>query len=57
MPPLALPARGGDDPAAGETDAGAVQLFVERAEAVQPDFVLTPENAPAVAAKFDWLPT
>src|SRR5262249_18623122 len=30
-------------------EAEAVQLFIERAAAARPDFVLTPHNAPAVA--------
>lgn len=37
----------------------AVQLFVERAQALQPHFVLTPENAPTVAricVRLDGLP-
>jgi len=39
--------------------SGAVRLFVARAEAVQPDFALTPENAVAVAEicrRLDGLP-
>jgi len=37
-------------PPAGELEYTAVQLFVERAQAVQPGFVLGPENAMLVAA-------
>ncbi len=50
VPPLALP-RTDDDQISVERIAGtdAVQLFVERARAVQPDFRLTEENAQAVA--------
>jgi len=49
-PPLALP-----DPARPATaealgQAPAVRLFVERARRVKPDFALTPETAPSVAA-------
>ncbi len=43
---LAVPADGVDASAAHA--AGAVALFVARAEAVDPRFVLAPENAPAV---------
>ncbi len=59
VPPLGLPAPGGGDPAAEETDAEAVRLFVARAEAVQPGFAVTAENAPAVAdicRRLDGLP-
>lgn len=40
-------------------ESGAVRLFVERAQAVQEDFALTPENVPAVTAichRLDGLP-
>src|SRR3954447_20428464 len=49
IPPLALPDR--DGPASPEALEGlaAVRLFVERARAVWPGFVLTPGNAPATA--------
>lgn len=33
----------------------AVALFVERAQAVKPDFALTPENAPVIAEMCAWL--
>jgi predicted ATPase/DNA-binding CsgD family transcriptional regulator len=42
--PLELPA---DDASAARADA--VSLFVDRAQAVVPDFALTPQNTPAVA--------
>jgi predicted ATPase/class 3 adenylate cyclase len=50
VPPLSLPQAGGEPPTAAEL-AGyeAVQLFVERAQAVRPDFHLTNENSAAVA--------
>jgi len=59
VPPLALPPR--KPPPSFETlsQYAAVQLFIERAEAVKPDFVVTSENAPAVAeicARLDGLP-
>jgi predicted ATPase len=52
--PLLVP-----DSGAAEAWTPAVALFVERAQAAQPDFSLTPENAPAVAAicrQLDGLP-
>jgi predicted ATPase len=50
VPPLSLPKPGPEQPTATEL-AGfeAVQLFVERAQAVRPDFHLTNENAAAIA--------
>ena len=59
VPPLDLPdALEGDDLDAVQA-APAVALFVERARAVDPDFALTSENAPAVAElcqRLDGLP-
>jgi predicted ATPase/class 3 adenylate cyclase len=59
VPPLELP----DTRRLPEPEAlaryEAVKLFIERARAVKPDFVLTNENAPAVAdicARLDGLP-
>ena len=59
VPPLALP-----DPAAHRSlealaASGAVRLFAERAEAVEPDFALTTDNAAVVAdicRRLDGLP-
>jgi predicted ATPase/class 3 adenylate cyclase len=60
VPPLSLPLAGRERLAAAEL-AGyeAVQLFVERAQAVRPDFGLTNENAAAIAdicRRLDGLP-
>jgi predicted ATPase/DNA-binding CsgD family transcriptional regulator len=67
VPPLALP-RVSSERRATSDERGipaaiaaspAVELFCRRATAVQPDFRLTPENAPAVAAicvRLDGLP-
>ncbi|MDQ4077741.1 MAG: tetratricopeptide repeat protein, partial [Chloroflexota bacterium] len=55
LPPLAPPSTQ-EEGAAGEevvsalSDYAAVELFVQRAQAAQPAFTLTPENAPLVAA-------
>ena len=59
IPPLGLP--GLDPLPAFErlSDYSAIQLFVQRARAIDESFALTPENAPAVAqlcAAFDGLP-
>jgi predicted ATPase/DNA-binding CsgD family transcriptional regulator len=59
VPPLTLPdlaKAGGADPVA---ESAAVELFVQRARAVRPDFELTEDNARAVAeicARLDGLP-
>ncbi len=58
VPPLAVPAAPVQD-AALVGQAAAVQLFVQRAQAVKPDFALTAINAGAVAAicrRLDGLP-
>ena len=47
MPPLGVP--GADADLTAITQAEAVRLFAERAAAVKPDFVVTAENAAAVA--------
>ncbi len=59
VPPLGL--TGQDDRASVEEvgESEAARLFVERAQAMQEDFVLTPDNASAVAAicrRLDGLP-
>jgi predicted ATPase len=59
VPPLDLPGPGIALKATELSQYGAIQLFVERAQAVQPDFVLTDENAAAIAqicARVDGLP-
>lgn len=59
--PLPLPRDGAQDDATSDTlgQNPAVALFVQRAQAVQPFFTLTADNAPAVAAicaRLDGLP-
>jgi predicted ATPase/DNA-binding XRE family transcriptional regulator len=59
VPPLGLPEPGALPPLDDLTGYPSIQLFVERVRAVMPDFVLTAENAPAVAeicARLDGLP-
>jgi predicted ATPase/class 3 adenylate cyclase len=60
VPPLKLPLEGQKPPPIEQlTQYEAVRLFIERAQAVKPDFSVTNENAPAVAeicARLDGLP-
>ena len=59
VPPLALPALTPLPNPAALAQYAAVALFLQRAQAVQPDFALTTENAPAVAeicVRLDGLP-
>jgi predicted ATPase/class 3 adenylate cyclase/Tfp pilus assembly protein PilF len=59
VPPLRLPDLGQLPSLAQLTQYEAVQLFIERAQDVKPDFVVTNENAPAVAEichRLDGLP-
>jgi predicted ATPase len=59
VPPLELPAPAAATSVQDVARSAAVRLFVERVQAVQEDFVLTPENTPVVAAicqRLDGLP-
>src|SRR5205807_256395 len=60
VPPMALPRSNGKQPSLEQlAQSEAIQLFVERAQAVKPDFRLTDENAPSVAElcmRLDGLP-
>jgi predicted ATPase/class 3 adenylate cyclase/Tfp pilus assembly protein PilF len=59
VPPLALPDLERPPPLERLTQYEAVRLFVERAQAVRPDFSITNESAPAVAeicVRLDGLP-
>src|SRR6266480_4503582 len=59
VPPLAVPDLNTSEPPATLAAYEGVQLFLERAQAVKPEFELTSENAPAVAeicARLDGLP-
>jgi len=49
IPSLSLPANKGEATPEKIGASEGVQLFLERARAVRPDFSLTPQNAPAVA--------
>jgi predicted ATPase/class 3 adenylate cyclase len=59
VPPLGLPEPSTNPSPATLSQYEAVKLFIERAVAVKPDFAVTNENAPAVAAicvRVDGLP-
>ncbi|HEX6287967.1 MAG TPA: tetratricopeptide repeat protein [Herpetosiphonaceae bacterium] len=59
VPPLALPDPGRLPPVAALARYAAVDLFVQRTQALRPDFTLTEANAPAVAeicVRLDGLP-
>jgi predicted ATPase len=59
VPPLALPDARSMPPVEVLSQYPAIALFIQRAVAVKPDFVLNRENAPAVAeicARLDGLP-
>jgi predicted ATPase/transcriptional regulator with XRE-family HTH domain len=59
VPPLDMPPSDIPNKPADLLNYGAIRLFVERAQAVQPDFTLTSENAPIITqicARVDGLP-
>jgi predicted ATPase/class 3 adenylate cyclase len=59
VPPLSIPDMRRLPPIERLTQYEAVRLFIERVQAVRPDFVVTADNAPAVAeicARLDGLP-
>jgi predicted ATPase len=59
VPPLDLPERGDAGGADAATQYAAVELFIQRAKAVRPDFAATDANAPAIAEicyRLDGLP-
>ncbi len=59
IPPLGLPPAGGTRTASRIAHCESVQLFIDRARAVRPDFQLTDDNAPAIAEicrRLDGLP-
>jgi predicted ATPase/class 3 adenylate cyclase len=59
VPPLSLPDMQRLPPIERLTQYEAVRLFIERAQAVRPDFAVTTDNAPAVAeicVRLDGLP-
>jgi predicted ATPase/serine/threonine protein kinase len=59
VPPLAVPDSRSLESAEGLSQYSAINLFLQRATAVKPDFEITEENAPAIAeicARLDGLP-
>jgi predicted ATPase/class 3 adenylate cyclase len=59
VPPLAIPAESDHPTVADLKGAGAIELFIDRARAARPEFALTDENAPVIAAicrRLDGLP-
>jgi predicted ATPase len=59
VPPLALPASGRSFTPEAVSQYAAVALFIERATAIKPDFVVTNANAPAISelcTRLDGLP-
>jgi predicted ATPase/DNA-binding CsgD family transcriptional regulator/tetratricopeptide (TPR) repeat protein len=59
IPPLTLPPAGAEADLAQLTDVAAIELFIERARAVDPSFMLDSGNAPAVVEicrRLDGLP-
>ncbi len=59
VPPLALPRRHPPPPIETLSQYASVQLFIERAQAVKPDFRVTNDNVPAIAEicyRLDGLP-
>ena len=59
VPPLELPSPGKSSDAGALSQYAAVELFIQRAKAVRPDFSITDANAPALAEicfRLDGLP-
>jgi len=59
VPPLAVPLPNGNYDLQKMSQYAAVQLFIQRARSIKPDFAVTNENAPAVAEichRLDGLP-
>ncbi len=59
VPPLSVPSLQGSTELSNLTQYAAVELFIQRAQAVNPDFTITNTNAPAVAeicSRLDGLP-